>query len=97
MPEKDWNGLADTLKSVAHVERLAVLDLIWHCGSDQLMVKNIYGTLHLDQSTASRHLGIMKKCGLLKREVKKGKTYYGFNSSNPTAQFLKEFLTNGYD
>jgi predicted transcriptional regulator len=91
--DHDWNELADTLKSVAHSERLAIIHLMCNCGDDQLEVKNIYNALHLEQSTTSRHLSIMKKGGLLKREVKKGKTYYGFNSQNNTAICLKEMLT----
>ena len=91
--DRDWNELADTLKSVAHSERLAIIHLMCNCGADQLEVKNIYNTLHLEQSTTSRHLSIMKKGGLLKREVKKGKTYYRFNSQNSTALCLKNMLT----
>lgn len=91
--DRDWNELADTLKSVAHSERLAIIHLMCNCGSGQIEVKNIYSALHLEQSTTSRHLGIMRKGGLLKREVKKGKTYYGFNSQNDTALCLKEMLT----
>lgn len=90
----DWNELSDSLKSVAHSERLAIIHLMCNCGHDQIEVKNIYSTLHLGQSTTSRHLGIMKKGGLLKREVKKGKTYYGFNSLNNTALCMKEMLMN---
>jgi predicted transcriptional regulator len=89
----DWNELADNLKSVAHCERLAIIHLMCNCGADQLEVKNIYSTLRLEQSTTSRHLSIMKKGGLLKREVKKGKTYYGFNLKNSIALCLKEMLT----
>lgn len=91
--DRDWNELADTLKSVAHSERLAIIHLMCNCGFGQLEVKNIYSELHLEQSRTSRHLGIMKKGGLLKREVKKGKTYYGFNSQNNIALCLKEMLT----
>ena len=68
-PETDWNDLAESLKSAAHPERLAILHLMCTCGCDQLMVKSIYGTLHLQQSSTSRHLGIMKKSGLLKFEI----------------------------
>ena len=89
---RDWNELADTLKSVAHSERLSIIHLICNCGCEQLEVKNIYSTLHLTQSTTSRHLSIMRKGGLLKRVVKKCKTYYGFNPQNNTAFCLKEML-----
>lgn len=90
----DLSDLADTLKSVAHSERLAILQLFCNCGCEQMMVKSIYNELHLDQSNTSRHLGIMKKCGVLKREVKKGKTYYGFNSANDATQCIKGLLTD---
>jgi predicted transcriptional regulator len=92
--DNDWNELADALKSVAHSERLAIIHLMCICGSDQVEVKNIYSTLHLEQSTTSRHLSIMRKGGVLKREVKKGKTYYGFNSQSNTALCLKEMLAD---
>lgn len=90
----DWEELADTLKSVAHSERLTIIYMLCNCGCDQLEVKNIYSTLHLGQPTTSRHLIIMRKGGLLKREVKKGKTYYGLNSQSNTALCLKEMLTD---
>lgn len=88
----DLDELADTLKSVAHVERLSIIHLLCNNGNDPLEVKDIYNTLKLAQSTTSRHLSIMKKGGLLKREVKRGKTYYGFNPQNDTAVCLKEML-----
>ncbi len=90
--DHDLNELADALKSVAHAERLAIIYLLCNNGNDDLEVKNIYNTLNLAQSTTSRHLSIMKKGGLLKREVKKGKTYYRFNPQNNTAVCLKEML-----
>lgn len=89
----DWDDLAETLKSAAHPERLAILHLMCNCGYNQMMVKNIYETLHLEQSITSRHLGIMRKSGLLKRELKKGKTLYCLNKENLTAKCIRMFLT----
>lgn len=89
----DWNDLAEAMKSMAHPERLAILHLMCNCGCDQVMVKNIYKALHLEQSITSRHLGIMKKSRLLKREVRGGKTLYGFNNESLTAQCVKKLLT----
>lgn len=88
----DWNDLAEAMKSMAHPERLAILHLICNCGCDQMKVKDIYEALHLEQSITSRHLGIMKKGGLLKREIKSGKIFYGFNNLNTTAQCIKKLL-----
>lgn len=94
LQKANWDELADALKSAAHAERLSILHHLCHCGCDQMMVKDIYDTLQLDQSSTSRHLGIMKKCGLLKREVKQGKTFYRLNTSNPTALCLIELLSH---
>lgn len=91
--ETDWTELADAMKSTAHPERLAILHLMCNCGCDQIMVKDIYSTLDLEQSITSRHLGIMKKSGVLKREIKEGKTFYRFNKDNRTAQCIKKLLT----
>lgn len=88
----DWNDLAEAMKSAAHPERLAILHLMCNCGYDQMMVKAIYGALHLEQSITSRHLGIMRKSKLLQREVKKGKTLYHFNKENLAAQCIKTLL-----
>jgi DNA-binding transcriptional ArsR family regulator len=92
MDNRNWENIADIFKSVGHPKRLAILHLICNCDSNQLVVKSIYGTLHLSQSGTSRHLGIMKKCGLLKRESKNGKTFYGPNMQNSTMVCLMELL-----
>lgn len=92
--ERDWAELADALKSTAHPERLAILYLMCNCGCDQIMVKDIYSTLNLEQSITSRHLGIMKKSGVLKREIRDGKTFYHLNKENLTAQCIKKLLTD---
>jgi DNA-binding transcriptional ArsR family regulator len=91
--ETDWTELADAMKSTAHPERLAILHLMCNCGCDQIMVKDIYSTLNLEQSITSRHLGIMKKSGVLKRDIKDGRTFYRFNKDNLTAQCIKKLLT----
>jgi DNA-binding transcriptional ArsR family regulator len=92
--EIDWNDLAEAMKSTAHPERLAILHLMCNCGCDQIMVKDIYNALHLEQSITSRHLGIMKKTGVLRREIKEGKTLYRFNKENLTAQCIRKLLTD---
>ncbi len=91
--QTDWADLAEAIKSTAHPKRLAILHLMCNCGCDQIMVKDIYSSLHLEQSITSRHLGIMKKSGVLKREIQEGKTFYRFNKDNLTAQCIKKLLT----
>lgn len=92
-PNIDWSDLAEAMKSMAHPERLAILHLMCNCGDDQIIVKNIYETLHLEQSITSRHLGLMRKSKLLKREVREGKVFYGFDRDSLTAQCVKNLLT----
>ena len=91
--KKDWDDFAEALKSAAHPERLAILHLICNSGRDRMMVKNIYETLHFDQPITSRHLGIMRKSGLLKREKSQGKTLYRFNKDSPIARRIRRLLT----
>ena len=82
----DVNDLADMIKSIAHPERLQILNLMCNSGSagpGRLSVKNIYETLKLEQSIVSRHLGIMKRGGFLKKEVEGRKTYYCLNEKSP--------------
>ena len=92
-PEIDWNDLAEAMKSAAHPERLAILHLICNCGFDEIMVKDIYSTLHLEQSITSRHLGIMKKSGVLKRKIREGRPFYRFNKENLIGAWIKKLLT----
>jgi DNA-binding transcriptional ArsR family regulator len=88
----DWSDFAEELKSAAHPNRLAILHLMCNDDADQMMVKEIYEKLHLGQSITSRHLGIMKKSGLLKREIKEGKIFYRINANNLTIQCIRKLL-----
>lgn len=92
--DPNWVELAEAMKSTAHPERLAILHLMCNCGCDRIMVKDIYSSLRLEQSITSRHLGIMKKSGVLRREIKEGRTFYRFNKDNLTAQCIKKLLTD---
>lgn len=89
---KNWGEIAEVMKSVAHSERLAILHLLSNCGRDKMVVKEFYERLHLQQSVASRHLGIMRKSGLLKREIIDGRIFYRFNEGNTTGQCMRRFL-----
>lgn len=91
--EHDINELAEMVKSIAHPERLQILDLMFNCGCIKLSVKNIYETLKLEQPIVSRHLGIMKRAGLLKKEVDGRNTYYYFNLHNPACSFAQRMFT----
>ena len=76
--KSDFTEISETLKSVAHPSRIAIISLLCNCGCERLTVKNIYEQLKFEQAVTSKHLGIMKKSGLLKREKKEKFIYYIF-------------------
>lgn len=84
--------LAEMVKSIAHPERLQILNFMCNCGSDKLSVKHIYETLKMEQPIVSRHLGIMKRAGLLKKEVEGRSTYYYLNLENPACTCAQRML-----
>ena len=90
--KEKFNLLAETLKSIAHPERLAILFLLCHCTKGGLTVKHIYKTMNIEQPIASRHLGILKRGGLLKRDVKKTGTYYYMNMEHQLSKCISNCL-----
>lgn len=79
---KDFTEIADSLRAAAHPERLAIMELMWSRGCKPMNVKSIYETLDLEQSVVSRHLGILKRSGLLKKEGGGNSTCYYLNLEN---------------
>lgn len=88
----DIYELAEAVKSIGHPERLQILDLLCNCGCDKLTVKQIYETLKLEQPIVSKHLGIMKRAGLLKKEVDGRNTYYCLNLNNPACNCAQQMF-----
>lgn len=80
---KSIEDLADVLKTISHPERIAIILFIGQCSHDTARVKEIYETLNLSQSNASRHLGLMKRHGIVNRIQKNGDTYFSINLHNP--------------
>ena len=72
----DFNELAEKFRAIGHPARLAIIDLLCHCGCRHLTVKEIYEGLKIDQPVVSRHLSIMRNNGVLKRKQKNGCVYY---------------------
>lgn len=54
---------AEVFKALSHPVRLLILDLL--CQHGELCVCEIFPHLNLDQSTASRHLALLKRAGLI--------------------------------
>jgi DNA-binding transcriptional ArsR family regulator len=89
---QDAAEMAEMFKSIAHPERLQVLNLLCNCGCNKLSVKDIYEALNLEQSVASRHLGILKRAGILRREVKGRNTFYGIKENHSLSSCIQKLF-----
>ena len=94
---KDFSATAETLKSAAHPERLAIMNLLWDGGCKPMNVKTIYTSLGLEQSTVSLHLGILKRCGLLKKTGSGITTSYSLDASNHITRSMVKCLHRSND
>ena len=71
---------ANMIKAISHPMRLAILG---HLGKGkELNVTEIHQLLHIEQSTASHHLGIMKDKGILASKREGKSTYYSLKNNN---------------
>ena len=70
---EEWS---EKLKAIAHPERLAILKLLCNCSDKQMSVSELYTKLELSQPTVSKHLSILKRCGICQRKAVGVKTYY---------------------
>lgn len=93
----DFLETAETLRAAAHPERLAIMNLLWKSGCNPMNVKLIYETLGLEQSAVSRHLGILKRCGLLRKAGSGNNTCYSLDMSNPITLSMVECLQHNND
>lgn len=74
---RDMKTVAETLKAMAHPDRLGLLDLLCREGNNGLTVKAACEQLGLQQPIVSRHLIILKNAGLVRRWQEGSKvTYY---------------------
>ncbi len=71
---------AEIMKALGHPIRIQMVELISQKG--KFCVSDIYKTLKMEQSTASHHLGILRKGGVLKTERKGKQIYYLLNGDN---------------
>lgn len=78
-------ALSEMLKALGHPSRIAILWLLCNAPGGKLTVKRIYETLKMTQPAVSRHLGILKACGLLNRYTHGQDTYYEPGTSNQHA------------
>ncbi len=82
--------LAEMLKALAHSSRVAMVFLLCSVEKKGMTVKSIYESLRLPQPVVSRHLGILRNCGLLERLAEGQQTYYRINIHNKHAKRIAD-------
>ena len=92
--KENYYPLAEALKSIGHPERIAIMNLICSSKEKRMTVKNIYESLGIEQPIASKHLGILKRCGILEREAEGASTYYCLCKNNKMAEQVYKCLCN---
>jgi len=65
---------SNMLKAIAHPVRIAILNYL--DSGQKLSVTEIHELLHIEQSTTSHHLGILKDKGVLSSKRDGKNTYY---------------------
>ena len=80
--------LSEILKSIGHPSRVAILYLLCNCKDKRMTVKGIYNELNMAQPVISRHLGILRNCGLVKRINEGQNIYYELCENNETVKHL---------
>jgi DNA-binding transcriptional ArsR family regulator len=91
---KDIQELAGMLKAMAHPSRMAIMLLLCNARDKRMAVKDIYSDLKMPQPVISRHLGILKNSGLLKRIMKDSKIFYEMYLDNKNAKHIEECLSS---
>ncbi|OJW81502.1 MAG: hypothetical protein BGO69_08930 [Bacteroidetes bacterium 46-16] len=71
---KHLTEIAGIFKAIAHPERVGIMQVIYR--EKRIAVKGIYERLRLQQSVVSRHLGILRSAGVVRREQQGQKIYY---------------------
>ncbi len=87
---KQVEKAADMMKAIAHPMRLAMLGHLSE--GNEMTVTELHQLIHIGQSTASHHLGIMKDKGVLVSRRDGKNTYYSIK--NPKLSSLVECISD---
>ena len=90
----NFYALAEALKSISHPERIAIVNLICGYKEKRMTVKSIYESLELEQPIVSRHLGILKRSGVLERKTEGLNTFYCLCENNEIAEQIYKCVCN---
>ena len=84
--------LSEILKGIAHPSRIAIMNLLASSKTNKMTVKSLYKTLKISQPVMSRHLGILKSCGVIERSTEGKNTFYEINQANKVAKQLTTYF-----
>lgn len=80
--EHDLVLISESLKAMAHPDRINILTLLGQKKEIKFSVNQICDKLKLNQPEASRHLSILKNRGILLFERVGSHIYYSLNKNN---------------
>jgi DNA-binding transcriptional ArsR family regulator len=83
MPPEDVGRAAEMLRTLAHPDRLRIVDALHTAG--ELPVCEITDYLGIAQSATSQHLNHMRRVGLLKTERRGKEVWYSVADNRPIA------------
>lgn len=88
----DLVKLSESLKAIAHPDRIRILTLLAQKGKINFSVTEISDKLELTQPEASRHLSILKNKNVLSFERVGSNIYYSLNKDNIIYSTIKNLF-----
>ncbi|MDX2172792.1 MAG: metalloregulator ArsR/SmtB family transcription factor [Bacteroidota bacterium] len=90
--EHDLILISESLKAMAHPDRISILTLLGQKKEIKFSVNQICDKLKLNQPEASRHLSILKNKGVLLFERVGSHIYYSLNKNNLVFNCIEKLL-----
>ncbi|MFW5781706.1 MAG: ArsR/SmtB family transcription factor [Candidatus Muiribacteriaceae bacterium] len=69
----DYQARADIFKALGHPTRLFIVEML---GDSEKCVQELTDMIGCDMSTVSRHLSVLKNCGIIQSEKNRNYIYY---------------------
>lgn len=90
--EQDLLLISESLKALAHPNRISILGLLGQNDKVKFSVTEICDKLKLTQPETSRHLSILKNKGILLFERVGSNIYYTINKNNKVFNCMENIL-----
>ncbi|MBN8693120.1 MAG: ArsR/SmtB family transcription factor [Bacteroidia bacterium] len=90
--EHDLVLISESLKAMAHPDRISILTLLGQKKEIKFSVSQICDQLKLNQPEVSRHLSILKNKGILMFERVGSHIYYSLNKNNLVFNCIEKLL-----